>query len=125
MDLATVRTDAALRRREPSLRSAGGNRAEPDLRAGGSKRPTTRVKGVAMAAQPSRNEAQAKLWSMIKDIKVAMMTSWDGEEMHSRPMHGYQEEFEGRLYFFTKHASGKTGEIGRFDKLNLAYADIA
>jgi general stress protein 26 len=78
-----------------------------------------------MAAQPSRNEAQAKLWSMIKDIKVAMMTSWDGAEMHSRPMHGYQEEFEGRLYFFTKHASGKTGEIDRFDKLNLAYADIA
>ena len=45
--------------------------------------------------------------------------------MHSRPMHGYQEEFEGRLYFFTKHVSGKTGEIDRFDKLNLAYADIA
>ena len=78
-----------------------------------------------MASQPSRNEAQAKLWSMIKDIKVAMMTSWDGEEMHSRPMHGYQEEFEGRLYFFTKHMSGKTDEIGHFDKLNLAYADIA
>jgi general stress protein 26 len=76
-----------------------------------------------MAAQPSRNEAQAKLWSMIKDIKVAMMTSWDGEEMHSRPMHGYQEEFEGKLYFFTKLASGKTSEIGRHDKLNLAYAD--
>ena len=38
---------------------------------------------------------------MIKKIKVAMMTSWDGEAMHSRPMHGYQEEFEDKLYFFT------------------------
>ena len=78
-----------------------------------------------MASEPSRNEAQTKLWSMIKDIKVAMMTSWDGESLHSRPMRGYQEEFEGRLYFFTKHMSGKTSEIGRFEKVNLAYADIA
>lgn len=73
---------------------------------------------------PDRNEAQGKLWAMIKDIKVAMMTSWDGQQMHSRPMHGYQEEFEGRLYFFTKRHSGKTSEIDRFDRLNLAYADI-
>ena len=32
-------------------------------------------------------------------------------------------EFEGKLYFFTKRASGKTEEIGRFDQINLAYAD--
>jgi general stress protein 26 len=78
-----------------------------------------------MTAQPAgRNEAQAKLWAMIKDIKVAMMTSWDGEAMHARPMHGYQEEFEGKLYFFTRLHTGKTDEIARFDKINLAYADI-
>ena len=74
-------------------------------------------------SQPHRNEALAKLWSMIKDIKVAMMTSRDGHHLHSRPMHGYQKEFEGKLYFFTKHSSGKTEEIGRFDQINLAYAD--
>ena len=61
---------------------------------------------------------------MIKDIKVAMLTSWDGEEMHSRPMHGHQEEFGGKLYFFTKLDSGKTQEIGHYDKINLAYADV-
>jgi general stress protein 26 len=72
---------------------------------------------------PDRQAAQAKLWGMIKEIKVAMMTSWDGQEMHSRPMHGYQEEFAGKLYFFTKHNSGKTEEIKRYDKINLAYAD--
>lgn len=70
------------------------------------------------------DEPMAKLWSMIKDIKVAMMTTWDGEQMHARPMHGYQKEFAGKLYFFTKLNSGKTDEIGRYDKLNLAYADI-
>jgi general stress protein 26 len=79
-----------------------------------------------MTEDPARpEEALAKLWSMIKDIKVAMMTSWDGEAMHAQPMHGHQEEFAGKLYFFTRQRSGKTEEIDRFDKLNLAYADIA
>jgi len=67
--------------------------------------------------------AHAKLWAMIKDIKVAMMTTWDGQHMHSRPMHGYQEEFAGELFFFTHLDSGKTEEVGRYDQLNLAYAD--
>ena len=67
----------------------------------------------------------AKLWAMIKDIRVAMMTSWDGEQLHARPMYGHQEEFSGKLYFFTKIDSGKSREIGRFDKINLAYADVA
>jgi general stress protein 26 len=71
----------------------------------------------------SREEALAKVWSLIKDIKVAMMTSWDGHQLHSRPMHGYQQEFDGKLYFFTRIDSGKTHEIGQYDKLNLAYAD--
>lgn len=70
-----------------------------------------------------RARAQAKLWSMIKDIRVAMMTTWDGRHMHSRPMHGYQEGFAGELFFFTHLDSGKTSEVGRYDQLNLAYAD--
>ena len=71
-----------------------------------------------------RAREHEKLWSMIKDIKVAMMTTWDGHHMHSRPMHGYQEEFAGELFFFTHLESGKTHEVNRYDQLNLAYADI-
>jgi general stress protein 26 len=71
-----------------------------------------------------RKDAEARLWAMIKDIKVAMLTSWDGEQLHARPMHGHQEEFTGKLYFFTRLDSGKTHEIGRYDKINLAYVDL-
>ncbi len=71
-----------------------------------------------------RADAQKKLWAMVKDIRVAMLTIWDGERMHSRPMHGYQEEFAGELFFFTRLDSGKTHEVMRYDQLNLAYADI-
>ena len=65
-----------------------------------------------MASEPSRNEAQTKLWSMIKDIKVAMMTSWDGESLHSRPMRGYQEEFEGKLYFLQSTCRARPARSG-------------
>jgi general stress protein 26 len=73
--------------------------------------------------QGDRKDAHAKLWSMIKGIRVAMLTSWDGQRMHARPMHGYQEGFEGELWFFTRLDSGKTHEVMRFDQVNLAYAD--
>lgn len=69
--------------------------------------------------------AREKLWDLIKDIEVAMMTSWDGKELHSRPMHGHADQATGSLCFFTRLHSGKSDEIGRFDKLNLAYADVA
>ena len=75
-----------------------------------------------MVSSPAgRNEAQAKLWSMIKKIKVAMMTSWDGTRA---PCMGIRRSLRAKLYFFTRHNSGKTDEIGHFDKLNLAYVDI-
>jgi general stress protein 26 len=74
--------------------------------------------------QHDRKEAHAKLWSMIKGIRVAMLTSWDGQRMHARPMYGHQEEFAGELWFFTRLDSGKTHEVMRFDQVSLAYADV-
>jgi general stress protein 26 len=77
-----------------------------------------------MQGSSDRADADRKLWAMIKDIKVAMLTSWDGQRMHSRPMHGYQEEFAGELFFFSKLDSGKTHEVMKHDQVNLAFADI-
>jgi len=76
-----------------------------------------------MDNEVSRGEAEGKLWSMIKGIRVAMMTTWDGHHMRSRPMHGYQEAFAGELFFFTKRETGKTHEVARYDQLNLSYSD--
>lgn len=76
-----------------------------------------------MAEQQDRLAAMAKLWELIKGTKVAMMTSWTGERLRSRPMQGYQDEFAGELFFFTKLNSGKTEEVDRFDQINLAYVD--
>jgi general stress protein 26 len=70
-------------------------------------------------------DAEAKVWAMIKDIKVAMMaTHADGEHFHARPMVATQREFaEGTLWFFTDKRSRKVDELESNDRVLLAYAD--
>lgn len=74
-------------------------------------------------SNPDRSEALAKLWSLIKGIKVAMLTSWDGQRMRARPMQGFQDIFEGELRFYTKGHGKKVDEVTSYDQVCLAYAD--
>jgi general stress protein 26 len=71
----------------------------------------------------ARGESWQKLWSMVKDIRTAMMTTRDGPHLRSRPMSGHAETGEGRLWFFTKASAHKTDEIAAEDQVNIAYAD--
>ncbi|NYZ15911.1 pyridoxamine 5'-phosphate oxidase family protein [Azospirillum sp. RWY-5-1] len=67
-----------------------------------------------------------KLWSMIKDVQFAMMTTQDEQgNLHSRPMATLQHAgFEnGALWFFTRAPSGKAHEIQNDTHVNLAYAE--
>lgn len=71
----------------------------------------------------SRDEAK-KLWSMIKDIEVCMLTTVEEDgSLRSRPMAGQQDEFEGTLWFFTRASSHKTMEVAGHHQVNLSYAD--
>ena len=65
-----------------------------------------------------------KLYAMIKDIKIAMMTTIDPEGMmHSRPMYNQEADEHGDLWFFTQIQSPKITEISRDNEVNLAYSD--
>ena len=64
-----------------------------------------------------------KLWSMIKDIQFAMLTSEDGDVLRSRPMAASQSSFEGELWFFTKASSHKVAEVGSDHRVGVSYAD--
>lgn len=70
-------------------------------------------------------DAEAKVWSLIKDVKVAMMaTHADGEHMHARPMVATHKAFEnGELWFFTDKRSRKVDEAEANDRVLLTYAD--
>lgn len=68
-----------------------------------------------------------KLASFLKDIKFTMMNTIgkDGS-IYSRPMATLdmeEENFDGRLWFFTRKDSPKVTEIESEQHINLAYAD--
>lgn len=66
-----------------------------------------------------------KVYDLIKDIRVAMMTTVDTDgSLRSRPMHSLQPDAQGALWFFTRASAPKTGEIEREHRVNLAFADL-
>jgi general stress protein 26 len=65
-----------------------------------------------------------KLAHLIKDIKIAMMTTYgrDGE-LHSRPMATQYTEFDGTLWFFTRLSNLVVDELHKRPVVNLAYTN--
>ena len=65
-----------------------------------------------------------KIAALIKDIRIAMMTTAapDGS-FDSRPMATQKTEFDGTVYFLTRGESGKVAEIADDSHISLLYAD--
>jgi general stress protein 26 len=77
-----------------------------------------------MDNRDSRREQWSDLLGKIRDIKFAMLTTRNGENLlHSRPMATLQAEDEGALWFFTGRSTLKAREIAADPHVNLAYAD--
>lgn len=73
--------------------------------------------------QTSGNSDVKKLGELIKDVKVAMLTTLEADgSVHSRPMMTQETEFDGDLWFFTGKNSGKTRAIKNDQKVNVAYS---
>jgi len=69
------------------------------------------------------NDQTRKLWDMIKDIRIAMLTTQDGEVLRSRPMVSCQSTFDGNLWFFTNAGAPKAHEVDAHDDVNASFAD--
>jgi general stress protein 26 len=71
---------------------------------------------------------EAKLWDLIKDVKIAMLTTLDTREgrLRSRPLVTLEADREGGdLWFFTAADSEKVSEIESEWRVNLSYANPA
>lgn len=69
-------------------------------------------------------EIQDKIWNYIKRTRVCMMTTLNQKHvMQSRPMHLVQNEFDGKLYFYTKVRSPKVKELHQEDRVSLTFTD--
>ena len=72
----------------------------------------------------SGEEGVKKIAELIKDIRIAMMTTAapDGS-FDTRPMATQKTEFVGTVYFFTRQESGKVHELADDSHVALIYAD--
>lgn len=73
-----------------------------------------------------QTDALGKLIELIKDVKIAMLTTVipDGS-LHSRPMVAQQPEPDGTLWFITGKSTSKVQEIKHDQHVNVAFADLA
>jgi general stress protein 26 len=77
-----------------------------------------------MPKERTAKEDIKKLRKLIKDIRVAMLTTvaQDGA-LRSRPMATADVEFDGDLWFFTRASSPKTEELMDDQRVNVSFAD--
>lgn len=71
----------------------------------------------------THSEATKKMWSMMKDIGFAMMTTEDGDNLRARPMVAAQKEFDGSLWFYTRASSHKVDEVQGDQRVGITYAE--
>ena len=77
-----------------------------------------------MAHDHTHHEGAKKLFELIKDVRIAMMTTIEPDgTLHSRPMYNQKADEHGHLWFFTRARTPKVDEISRDGEVNLAYAD--
>jgi len=64
-----------------------------------------------------------RVWELADRIDICMLTTWNGQEQHSRPMSARPRRSEGVFYFLTDVEAEKNGEISSYPKISLAWAD--
>lgn len=75
-------------------------------------------------SEPSRSQAIKKIAEIIKDVRIAMLSTVipDGG-IHSRPMATQEADFTGELLFLTRQQSSKTDEIVHESRVTVNYVD--
>jgi general stress protein 26 len=71
----------------------------------------------------TKQETIKKLNELIKDIKIAMLTTNDANVLRSRPMATQDTEFNGELWFFTSKQTHKAEEIAKDSRVNVSYSE--
>src|ERR671924_634106 len=78
-----------------------------------------------MKVEKQRSPELARLASLVRQMKVAMLTTIEPDgSLRSRPLQTLELDNAGRLWFFTQEHSPKSEAIEAHDhQVNLSYAD--
>ncbi len=66
-----------------------------------------------------------RVWAMMEKISICMLSTWDGQELRSRPMAAMVKRDEGTIYFLTDVRRHKDEQIDQYPHVNLAFADTS
>lgn len=76
-----------------------------------------------MGTVSDRSENIRKLAQMIKDIRIAMLTTVEPDgRLRARPMAAQEVAFDGTLWFFTKVTAPKVDEIQHNQRVSISFA---
>lgn len=77
-----------------------------------------------MSHDHTQHEGAKKLYELIKDVRIAMMTSVEPDgSLHSRPMYSHTTDEAGDLWFFTRQRTAKVDDLSKDAQVNLSYSD--
>jgi general stress protein 26 len=77
-----------------------------------------------MSENLTRPQAILKISELIKDIRIAMLSTVTPQgTIHSRPMATQENDFQGDLLFLTRQESSKTDEIAHKSQVTVNYVD--
>jgi general stress protein 26 len=65
-----------------------------------------------------------RVWEIIDEIPICMVTTHAGGAMRSRPMHAFADEETNCIYFITDDRGAKDDEIAFVPDVCLAFADV-
>lgn len=71
----------------------------------------------------SSQEHKQKIWHLIKEMKNGMLTTLHGSELRSRPMYLVQDDYDGKLWFFTDLDSEKVFEVEEDNDVCVSFSD--
>ncbi len=71
----------------------------------------------------TRDEQIKKLNDLIKDVRIAMMTTIEPDgSLRARPMATQESEFDDTLWFFTGEHDPKVDEVQKDHRVNITYS---
>lgn len=77
-----------------------------------------------MSHDHTDHDGAAKLYEMIKEVRICMMTSIEPDgSLHSRPMYSHKADGHGDIWFFSRARDPKIGELKADSEVNLAFSD--
>jgi len=68
-------------------------------------------------------EVQDRIWELADKIDIGMLTTWDGQQQHSRPLSARVRRDEHAIYFLVDVGGTKNAQIERFPAVSCAWVD--